>query len=327
MIRGLIAFAAAVAALACASFEAAAEQPVKHRVGFISRSSESGSRPVVGAFRDELRKLGHAENENLAMEWRWANGRVERLAELAAGLARARVEVIVAPGTVETRAAQQATRSIPLVMVNVGDPVNSGFIRSMARPGGNITGLSFIFPELSAKQLEFFTAGLPGVSTIAVLWNPSNPSHPPALRSLERAAAALGVEVRPVSSPFADDLEHAFAKVSASGTKALFILGEPRIFQQRTRLAELARKHGLATMFNLREHVEAGGLMAYGVHFPELYRRAAVYVDRILKGANPADLPVEQPDKFELVVNLRTARALGLTIPPSLLLRADSVVE
>lgn len=300
-----------------------AEKP--RRIGFLARGSEPAARPLINAFLEQLRGLGYTEGRTLVIEWRWAGGRDERLREMAVELARAGVEVIVAPGTAETRAAREATTAIPVVMVHVGDPVAAGFVSSLARPQGNITGLSFLFPELSVKQLELFREAVPGAKVIAVLWNPSNPSHPPALRALERAAPALGLKLRPMSGQEAGGIVQAFAVMSSEGIRAVLVLGEPAIFAQRAHLAELASKHRIASMFNLRQHVEAGGLMAYGVHFVDLFRRAAVYTDKLLKGAKPADLPVEQPTTFELVINTRTASALGLTVPPLLLLRAEVI--
>jgi ABC-type uncharacterized transport system substrate-binding protein len=302
-----------------------AQQPAKrsHRVGFLARSDEVRARPVVDAFRGELRRLGYTEGDNLIIEWRWAGEHHERLLEMATGLVRAGMDVIVSVGTAETRAARQATSTVPLVMVHVADPVGAGFASSIARPGGNITGLAILFPEVSVKQLELFRELIVAAKVVAVLWNPSNPSHPPALRALEQAAPALGLKLQPVSRQESGGLDQA---VTTAG-KALLVLGEPSVFAERQRLAELALKHHIATMFLLKEHVEVGGLMAYGPSFPDLFRRAAYYVDKILRGAKPADLPVEQPTKFELVINLKTAKALGLTIPPSLLARADQVIE
>lgn len=297
------------------------------RIGYLGRGVESAARPLVDAFRGELRALGHTEGETLAIEWRWAGERDERLREMAAELVRADVEIIVSPGTAETRAAREATSTIPIVMIYVGDPVAAGFVSSLARPGANITGHSFLFPELSVKQLELFGEGLPSVKVIAVLWNPSNPSHPPAVGALNAAAPGLGLKLRLVSGQDTGGLEQAFATLRKEGIRAVLVLGEPPIFRQRARLAELASKYQIATMFNLRQHVEVGGLMAYGVPFVELFRRAAVYVDKLLKGAKPTDLPVEQPTKFELVLNLKTAKDLGLTMPRSLMLRADQIIE
>lgn len=295
------------------------------RIGFLSRGVEAAARPFVAAFQDELRALGHTEGANLVILWRWASEREERLREMAGELVRSGVEVIVSPGTAETRAARHATTAIPIVMIHVGDPIAAGFVSSLARPEQNVTGLSFLFPELSVKQLELLHEAVPGAQIIAVLWNPSNPSHPPAVEALERAAPGLGVKLRAVSGQGASGLAGAFGLISREGIRAILVLGEPAIFGQRARLAELAAKHRVATMFNLRQHVEAGGLMAYGVHMSDLFRRGAVYVDKLLKGLKPADLPVEQPAKFDLVINSRTAGALGLTIHPSLLLRAEVI--
>jgi putative ABC transport system substrate-binding protein len=327
IVRALVIAVFTLTLLGMSSVSDAQQSERTRRVGFLSRGSEAAGRPLVHAFRDELRALGYAEGDTVVIEWRWVGDRDERLLEMAADLVRAGVEVIVSPGTPETRAAREATSAIPIVMIHVGDPVAAGFVSSLARPGGNITGLSFLFPELSVKQLELFREVVTGANVIAVLWNPSNPSHPPALRALDRAAPAFGLKLRAVSSQEAGGLTQALGIISKDGIRAVLVLGEPAIFAQRARLAELASKHRIATMFNLRQHVEIGGLMAYGVHFVDLFRRAAVYVDKLLKGAKPADLPVEQPTRFELLINLKTAKALGLTVPRSILLRADQVIE
>jgi putative ABC transport system substrate-binding protein len=299
-----------------------------YRIGFLSRGAPSpATSHLTDTFREALRGLGYTEGRNLAIEWGWADGRNERLADLAPRFARVPVDVIVAQGTLETRAAKQVTSTIAIVMVNVGDPVGAGFVDSLPRPGGNITGLSFLFPELSVKQLELFRTALPGTTRFVVFWNPGNPSHAPALRALQAAARQLDVELWPLETRTDGDLNSAFRKIIEDRHRALFVLGEPKVFRQRVRLAKLAMRHHIATIFNLREHTEAGGLMSYGVDFHDLHRRAAGYVDRLLKGVKPRDLPVERPTKFELVINLKTARALGLTIPPSLLVRADQVIE
>jgi ABC-type uncharacterized transport system substrate-binding protein len=314
-------------ALAAPLAIAAQQTKRSHRVGFLAWGDEAGARSVVNAFRGELRTLGYTEGEDLIIEWRWAGEDHERLRAMAVELVRAGVDVIVSVGTAETRVARQATSTVPLVMVHVADPVGAGLVRSINRPGGNITGLSPLFPELSVKQLELLHEPVASVKVIAVLWNPSNPSHPPALRAVERAAPEFGVKLQPVSRQETGGLEQAFTKIGKDGIGALLVLGEAPIIAARARLAELALKHHIATMFILKEHVEVGGLMAYGPSISDLYRRAAGYVDRILRGAKPADLPVELPTKFELVISLKTAKALGLTIPPSLLARADQVIE
>jgi putative ABC transport system substrate-binding protein len=298
-----------------------------HQVGFLSRGDDRAARPLVSAFRAELRALGYAEGENLIIEWRWAGEDRDRLRAMALELVRAGMDVIVSAGTVETLAARRATSTVPLVMVHVADPVGAGFVRSISRPGGNITGLSPLFPQLSVKQLELFREAVASVKLIAVLWNPSNPTHPAALRAVERAAPKFGVKLQPVSRQETGGLEQALAKIGKDGIGALLVLGESPILAARARLAELALKHHIATMFILKEHVEVGGLMSYGPSISDLYRRAAGYVDRILRGAKPADLPVELPTKFELVINLKTAKALGLAIPPSLLARADQLID
>lgn len=307
---------------------AEAQQAEKsHRVGFLSRGDDTVARAPVSAFLAGLRALGYTEGEDVIIEWRWAGEDDDRLRAMALELVRAGMDVIVSAGTVETRAARQATSTVPLVMVHVADPVGEGFVRSISRPGGNITGLSPLFPALSVKQLELFREAVGSVKVIAVLWNPSNPSHPLALRAIERAAPEFGVKLQPVSRQETGGLEQVFTKIGKDRIAALLVLGESPIFAARARLAELALKHRIATMFLLKEHVEAGGLMAYGPSISDLYRRAAGFVDKILRGAKPADLPVELPTKFELVINLKTAKALGLAIPSALVLRADHVIE
>jgi putative tryptophan/tyrosine transport system substrate-binding protein len=280
--------------------------------GLLSMRSAASCADLVTPKATTLSSSGAGPVNTTNGYWKWRPGWF-----------RAGMDVIVSVGTAETRAARQATSTVPLVMVHVADPVGAGFASSIARPGGNITGLAILFPEVSVKQLELFRELIVAAKVVAVLWNPSNPSHPPALRALEQAAPALGLKLQPVSRQESGGLDQA---VTTAG-KALLVLGEPSVFAERQRLAELALKHHIATMFLLKEHVEVGGLMAYGPSFPDLFRRAAYYVDKILRGAKPADLPVEQPTKFELTINLKTAKALGLTIPPSLLARADQVIE
>ncbi len=299
-----------------------AQQPRKvPRIGYLS----GGSPPASLAFWQGMRDLGYVEGENVAVEYRWAHGSLQRLPRLAAELVSLKVDVIVAPDTSAALAAQKATTIIPIVMVIVGDP--GAFTASLARPRGNITGLSFFGPELGAKQLELLKAAVPKVSRVVVLWHVAH-EWPLLWQEMHAAARSLtvksfrGWEVR---GP--DDLEGAFAETTKEGTDAIIVLPDVLFLVHRKRLVELAAKHRLPTMHGFRESVEAGGLMAYGPNLSDILRRAASYVDKILKGARPADLPVEQPMRFELVVNLKTAKALGLTIPQSVLIRADEVIR
>jgi putative ABC transport system substrate-binding protein len=310
---------------------AAGAQPAGkvYRIGYISNSPPNTpeSSRLHEAFRQGLRERGWVEGRNAVIEWRFAEGKMERFPDLAADLVRLKVDLIVTLGGPAARAAKQATTTIPIVAVAVSDPVGQGFVGSLARPGGNVTGLATLFPELAVKRLGLLTEILPGVSRVAVLWNAANPGNVIILRGVQAAARTLGVTLqsREVRGP--DDFEAAFAKMSRERPDALMILDDPLLFQYRASIVDFAAKKRLPTMHPFRESVEAGGLIAYSVNLAELNRRAAEYVDKILKGADPAELPIEQPTEFELVINLKTAKALGLTIPPSLLQRADQVIE
>ena len=278
------------------------------------------------AFLDALRELGYAEGRNIVLEQRYG-GNQERLAALVDDLVRLKVDVIVAGATPAADAAARATTTIPIVMTNHSDPVGSGLVASLAQPGRNVTGLSIINPELSGKRLEILREALPRAGTIAVLWNPVSPVHARMLDETDAAARALGIRAERLAARGHDDYEGAFAAMARMRAQALVVLGDLTFWRHRARLAELAIARRMPAIFAQREHVEAGGLLSYGPDLRDSYRRAAVYVDRILKGAKPADLPVEQPTKFELMINLKTAKALALTIPQSLLLRADQVIE
>jgi putative ABC transport system substrate-binding protein len=299
-----------------------------HRIGALSNFGPTpGQDPFVGPFLEGMRALGYVEGQNLVLEYRAAAGQHERFPDLAAELVRLQVEVIVAQATPAALAAKDATTTIPIVMVGVGDPVGSGLVASLARPGGNITGLSLLAPDLVGKQLEFLKDVRPTVSRVALLWNPANPSHALLVRAADVAAQALGVQLHLLEARGPDAFDRAFAAMTCAHADALLVLGDPMFSQHRRRLAELAATSRLPTMYTFREYVEAGGLMSYGASPPDGWRRGATYVDKILKGAKPADLPVEQPMKFELVINLKTAQALGLTIPPTLLFQADEVIR
>jgi putative ABC transport system substrate-binding protein len=297
------------------------------RIGFLGSTSPSDASARLDAFRQGLRELGWAEGKNIVIEYRWAEGRQERFTDLAAELVRLKVDVIIAPISAAALAAKNATTTIPVVMLVVGDPVRLGVVASLARPGGNITGLTSVGDELFPKQLELLKEAVPRVSRVAVLWNPANPSHGPSLKSIEVAARSLGMEPQLQKARGPDEFDSAFAAMTRARAGALLVLSDTMFNLHRTRIADLALKARLPAMYGLREQVEAGGLVAYAANYADLFRRGAIYVDKILKGAKPGDLPVEQPTKFELVINLKTAKALGLTIPQSLLLRADELIQ
>ena len=305
---------------------AEAQQPAKvPRIGYLSGASGPGAREQ--AFREGLRELDYLEGNNVVIEWRFARGQEDRLAALAAELVRLKVEIIVTDGARVTGAAKNATKTIPIVMASDADPVGSGSIASLARPGGNITGLTNLIPGLSGKRLELFKEAIPGVSRVGVIWNPEVPPSVSAFKETQIAARALGVQLQSLEARGPNDFEGAFQAATKGRVGALTVLSDALIFTHRTRILELAARQRLPTMHTQSLWVEAGGLMSYGTHFPDLARRAATYVDKILKGAKPGDLPVEQPTKFELVINLKTAKALGLTIPQPLLRRADQVIQ
>ncbi len=295
-------------------------------LGNVPLTDPEGAR-VWGAFIQGLRELGYVEGRNITIEFRSSDGKYERLPELAAELVRLKVDVIVAPAGQNVVAAQRATRTIPIVMSGLTDPVESGLVASLARPGGNVTGLSGFSTEIVGKQLELLKEMAPKVSRVAILWNPANQSHPLLLREAEAAARLLRVQLQTLEVRGPDDFETAFAAVTRERAGALLVAADGMFLLHRARIADLAAKTRLPAMYGLREYVDAGGLVVYGPSLRENFRRAATYVDKILKGAKPADLPVEQPTKFELVINLKTAKALGLTIPPSLLLRADELIK
>jgi putative ABC transport system substrate-binding protein len=266
--------------------------------------------------------------ENLVITYRSAEGKYDRLPALAAELVRLEPQVIVAVPTAAARAAKDATSTIPIVMMNVSDPIGEGLIASFARPGGNVTGLTLTPTlEIYGKQLQLLKEAIPRARRFAFLWNPANPAAPPAVRATEDAALSLRVELQVVSARAPEEFEAAFQAMTHARAEALLVIPDSVFLTHGARLADLSVRHHLPTLYGLGDHAKAGGLMAYGQSLPDVYRRAAVYVDRILKGAKPADLPVEQPTKFELVVNLKTAKALGLTIPPSVLARADELIE
>ena len=317
------------AVLLALSFPAGAQQAKKiPRIGFLASVSASSDADRIEAFRQGLRELGYVEGQNVTIEYRWADGKFEQLPDLAAELVRLKVDVIVAVVTQASLAAKKATGTIPIVMVGVSDPVGSGLVASLARPGTNITGTSSMTAEIIGKLLELLKETLPKISRVAALWNPANPVFQALqLRETEVAARALGVQLRILEARGPDEIDGAFAAMVKERTKALLILGDPVFTSHRKRIADLAAKYRLPAVSGTREYVEAGGLMAYGPSFPDMHRRAATYVDKILKGTKPADLPVEQPKKFEFIINLKAAKQIRLTIPPNVLARADKVIR
>jgi putative tryptophan/tyrosine transport system substrate-binding protein len=294
------------------------------RIGFLSTGSSSSDSTRIEAFRQGLRDLGYVEGKNIAIEYRYVERNFD---QLAAELVRLKVDLIVTGGTPPTRAAKNATTTIPIVMAAVGDPVGTGLVASLARPGGNITGLSLLSPELSGKRLELLKEAFPRVTRVAVLLNPTNPATEAQLAETQVAAGSLAVELQllEVSSP--NGLEHAFSAMMRDRVSALVVLTDAMFFDNRTRIVSFAAKNRVPVTCYDSAFVDAGGLMSYGPSVPDLYHRAATYVDKILKGRKPADLPVEQPTKFELVINLKTAKQIGLTIPPNVLARADKVIR
>jgi putative ABC transport system substrate-binding protein len=295
------------------------------RIGFVRGSAPPAAE--VEAFRQGLRDLGYVEGKNLDILFRWAEGRDERLPSLVAELIQLNVDLIVSSAPAATRAAKEATTTIPIVMVTVADPVAFGFVRSLARPGGNITGFAFQHPELSGKRLALLKETIPKLSRVAVLWNADNPYKAVDMKEVEAAAAGLGVMLQSLAVRGVDGFDSAFEAARHGRAGCIITLEDPFTITHRARIVELARKHRLPALYGRRLYVDAGGLMSYGPDPIDQYRRAAIYVDRILNGTKPSDLPVEQPTKFELAVNLKAAKALGLTIPPSLLARADQVIE
>jgi len=305
-----------------------AQQPKNvPQIGFLGFTSLSGIAARIEAFRQGLRELGYVDGKNIVIEYRSAEGKLDRLSELAAELVRLKVDVIVTSGPSVTRAVKEATTTIPIVMGFDTDPVGNGFVASLARPGGNITGLSVVSPELSGKQLELLKEIVPKLSRVAVLGTSTNPGNSQALKETELAAGAFTVQLQNLDVLSPKDIETAFRDASKGRAGAVLVLASPIIESHRTQIADLAAKNRLPAIYYAPEFVEAGGLMSYGTSFADLFRRAATYVDKILKGAKPGDLPVEQPKKFEFIINLKTAKQIGLTIPPNVLARADKVIR
>ena len=312
-----------------APLAAGAQQMRKvYRVGILGVKASDPLEARRGqAFRLGLRERGWIEGENILLEHRWTEGNSARLPELAAELVRLKVDLILARSSIFVKAAKEATSSIPIVFVIHADPVGTGHVASLARPGGNITGLALLQTDLGPKALELLSSAVPAAKRLAVLWDPDTPSHTPGLKALEEAARTLRVQLQAVGARTGAELEDAFSVMARERAQAVLVLASAPFATERQRLAELAMRYRLPTMFLQREAVEAGGLMSYAANYDDLFRRGAIYVDKIFKGAKPADLPVEQATKFELVINRKTANALGVTIPPSLLFRADQVID
>ncbi len=296
-------------------------------IGYLLPVAPASDPHLREAFRQGRRELGYVEGQNIALETRWAEGKAERLPALAAELVRLKVDLIVAVGTAAAHAAKEATTTIPIVAVNVADPVGTGLVQGLARPGGNITGLSLMAPELIGKQLELLKEVLPKLSRVAVLGNPANPAHAPYWQETRAAGRVLGVQLHILEVRGLNELEAAFGAATKGQVGGLLVLSDPLFLFHRARIVALVAKHQLPAMYPWREVVDIGGLMSFATSLSANHRRAATYVDKLLKGAKPADLPVEQPTRFELVVNLKTAKALGLTIPQSVLIRADQVIQ
>jgi putative ABC transport system substrate-binding protein len=313
-----------VSAVTLSPLATSAEPPAR-RIGLLMTTTPVAASHIAAAFADGLRELGHVEGKDVIFEYRWAEGKPERFAEMAAELVRHKVDVIVASSQAPALAAKRATQTIPIVMVNATDPVEAGLVASLARPGGNVTGLSQqLTPEIRAKQLQLLKEALPKISRVAVLWSAATTVG---RGEYEAAGRALGLRIQFVEVRGADDLGRAFAALAGERIAAVLVPGDMLLFTERRRVAALAREHRLPGIYSLREFTEAGGLMSYSARISEQFRRAAGYVDKILRGANPATLPVESPTQYELVINLKTAKALGLTIPQSVLVRADEIIQ
>jgi putative tryptophan/tyrosine transport system substrate-binding protein len=306
----------------------AAQQAGKvYRIGYLGTSSPSLEQHLVEAFRQRLRELGYIEGQNITIEYRWAEGHDDRLPGQAAELVRLKADVIVTTGTPGTLAAMQATKTIPIVMTSSGDAVLAGLVASLARPGGNVTGLTLFGPELEGKRMELLKQAVPRLSRVALLWNPANPAVVDVFKQTQIAAEALRLTPQPVVEVRrVEDFDLAFATIASARPHALVVIID-RFLAHRRRIVDFAANRRLPAMYGYRDYVDAGGLMSYAPSNIDLVRGAAIYVDKILKGANPANLPVQQPARFELVINLKTAKALGLTIPPSLLGRADELIQ
>jgi putative tryptophan/tyrosine transport system substrate-binding protein len=308
-------------------FAARAQQRAVPVIGFLGLQPASAFAPRIEALRKGLRDRGYVEGKNLLIDFEWADT-VDQLPRLARRLVDSRVDLIFAPSSIWVEPARQATKTIPIVFANHADPVGTGHVESLAHPGGNITGLSMVFTEIVAKQLEILHEATPQATRIGVFWNPMTPTHEPAIKAVRAAAEILGVRLHEIPTRRVEDYEDAIPSVIRENVDSLLVMASPIMYgDNSSRLIQLTLKHRLPAMFGYKENVQAGGLMSYAPDVLDLYRRSAVYIDKILKGTKPADLPVEQASKYEMTINLKTAKALGLTIPPMLLVRADEVIE
>ena len=318
----IVSSVAALGASVCAEARAGGRV---HRVGYLAAGSDANS--YVGAFREGLRELGYSEGRNVEIVYRWSEGKYELLPTLSAELVNLGVDVIVAVNAPAAQAVKQATKTIPIVITVLVDPVAAGLVGSLARPGGNITGLTFVAPDLVGKQLELLKAVVPAMVRVAVLGNPENPGTVPQMREAKGAAQLLGMQLQAAEARSPSEVSTAFARIMTTRAEGVLVLVDAMLGSQRDRIAYFAAKGRLPVVSGLTRDAEAGSLLGYGANRVHVHHRVALYVDKILKGAKPGDMPIEQPTKFELVINLKTAKALGLTIPPSLLLRADQVIE
>jgi putative ABC transport system substrate-binding protein len=296
------------------------------RIGFLWDSPEAFA-DAIKAFQQRLRDLGYVDGKTITIEYRWAKGNPERIRELAKELVELKVDIIIAPTSVYTGMAKGATSDIPIIFLSHADPVGSGHVNSLSHPGGNVTGFSIMMTETNVKGLELLKQAVPTLSRIAVIFDPATPSHRPGLKAIEAAAPSIGLQVQPVPVRAAAEFESAYVAINNEGANGVLVLSTPLFIAGARPLAQLALKYKLPSLFGPRHHVEAGGLMSYSPDRADLWQRGAEYVDRILRGEKPADLPVQRPSKFEFAINLKTAKAIGLTIPPMLLARADKVIE
>jgi len=326
MLRKIINWLLAIFLLTTVSM-AEAQQKKLARIGFLSATSPSSLSARAEAFRQGLRELGYVEGQNIVIEWRFAQGKPDQVPRNAAELVRLKVDVIVTGGSTDTRAAKAATSTIPIVMAQESDPVGSGFVASLAQPGGNMTGLSTLSPELSGKQLELLKEVVPKLSRVAILGNSTEPGNAQSLRETQLAAGGFGVQLQYLEVQSPDDIETAFSAIKKERANAFIVLRNPVTGTHRKHIVDIAAKSRLPAIYANREWVDLGGLMFYGANIPDNWRRAATYVDKILKGAKPANLPVEQPTKFEFIINLKAAKHIGVTIPPNVLARADKVIR
>ena len=310
-----------------ASFGTHAQAPGVHRIGFLGNSTPALEANLIGPFRAGLRDLGYVEGQNLVIEWRWAEGNYERFPKLVGELVAQKVELIVTAGTPAAQAVERTAPAMPLVMVAVGDPVGTGLVESLAVPGGHATGLTSIAPDLEGKRLELLKEIVPDLARVSILWNPSNPFHVGSEKQARAAARQLHVDVHSAAVRTSADFDRAFAEIRAQHPGALVMLADRVFLHNRKRIVDFAEQNRLPAVYAYRELVDAGGLMSFGPNYADMHRRAASYVDRILRGARPGDLPIELPTKFELVINVKRAKVLGLAIPEAVLLRADEVIQ